>query len=48
MKEKPHKNWPRWDEVTTGIGKNPDKEPPAIVNFAALVTRFNQVAYRVV
>ncbi len=44
LKEKQHKNWPLSDEVTAGIEKNPDKEPPAIMNFAALVTWFNQVA----
>jgi hypothetical protein len=38
LKEKQHKNWPLSDEVTAGIEKNPDKEPPAIMNFAALVT----------
>ncbi len=33
LKEKPHKNWPRSEEVTTAIEKNPGKDPPAI--FAA-------------
>jgi hypothetical protein len=33
MKEKPHKNWPRLEEVTTAIEKNPGKGPPAIVFF---------------
>ncbi len=35
LKEKPHTNWPRSEEVTTAIEKNPGKDPPAIVFFAA-------------
>jgi hypothetical protein len=35
MKEKPHKNWPRLEEVTTAIEKNPGKNPPAIVFFCS-------------
>ncbi len=37
FKEKLHKNWPRLEEVTTAIKKNPGKDPPAIVFFAAEV-----------
>jgi hypothetical protein len=37
LKEKQHKNNPRSEEVTTGIEKNPNKEPPATMFFAALV-----------
>ncbi len=35
FKEKPHKNWPRLEEVTTAIEKNPGKDPPAIVFFCS-------------
>ena len=35
LKEKPHKNWPRLEEVTTAIEKNPGKDPPAIVFFCS-------------
>ncbi len=35
LKEKPHKNWPRLEEVTTAIVKNPGKDPPAIVFFCS-------------
>ncbi len=31
--EKPHKNWPRLEQVTTAIEKNPGNDPPAIVFF---------------
>ncbi len=35
LKEKPQKNWPRLEEVTTAIEKNPGKDPPAIVFFCS-------------
>jgi hypothetical protein len=35
LKEKPHKNWPRLEEVTTAIEKNPGNDPPAIVFFCS-------------
>jgi hypothetical protein len=30
-----HTNYPRSEEITTAIEKNPGKDPPAIVFFAA-------------
>jgi hypothetical protein len=36
------------EEVTFGIKENPDREPTAIMFFAALVTSLNPVEYRVV
>jgi hypothetical protein len=36
------------EEVTIGIKENPDREPTAIMFFAALVTTLNPVEYRVV
>ncbi len=42
LKEKPH--YPRWEEVTTGIEKNPDKETPAIVFFCG-VSNLIQLGY---
>jgi len=38
LNEKPHKNWPRLEEVTTAIEKNPGKDPPAIVFFCSRST----------
>jgi hypothetical protein len=45
LKEKPHKNWPRSEEVTTAIEKNPGKDPPAIVFFcsASTLIQFNSI-----
>jgi hypothetical protein len=28
LKEKLHKNYPRWEEVTTGTNKKTNREPP--------------------
>jgi hypothetical protein len=36
LKEKPHKNWPRSEEVITAIEKNPGKDPSAIVFFCSV------------
>ena len=38
LKEKSHKNWPRSEEVTTAIEKNPGKDPPAVVFFCSAIT----------
>jgi hypothetical protein len=35
LKEKPHTNCRRSEEVTTAIWKNPGKDPPAIVFFCS-------------
>jgi hypothetical protein len=35
LKENPPKNWPRSEDVTTAIEKNPGKDPPAIVFFCS-------------
>ena len=35
LKEKLHKNWPRSEDVTTAIEKNPGNDPPAIMFFLA-------------
>jgi hypothetical protein len=35
LKEKPHKKWPRSEDVTTAIEKNPGNDPTAIVFFCS-------------
>ena len=35
LKEKPHKHWPRSEEVTSAIEKNPGYVLPAIVFFCS-------------
>jgi hypothetical protein len=35
FKGKQHTNYPRLEDATTAIEKNPGKDPPAIVFFAA-------------
>jgi hypothetical protein len=38
LKEKQHTNYPRLEEVTTAIEKNPGKDPPAIMFFCSVCT----------
>ncbi len=38
VEKKPHKNYTRLEEVTTGIEKNPDREPPTIDFFCGFGT----------
>jgi hypothetical protein len=38
FEEKQHKNCPQSEEATTGIKKNPGKEPPSIVFFCSAST----------
>jgi hypothetical protein len=38
LKEKQHKNFPRSEEATTGIEKNPGKDPPLSCFFVAQET----------
>jgi hypothetical protein len=35
LKEKLHKKWPRSEDVTTAMEKNPGNDPPAIVFFCS-------------